>query len=50
MPAWLCSSICSGTGQLWLSASRMRCSEPTPGLPPQENTSFDAQPAPIIRS
>jgi hypothetical protein len=28
-------------------ASRKRWSEPTPGLPPQENTSFRTQPAPI---
>ena len=27
------------------TASRSRCSDPTPGLPPQENTSFCAQPA-----
>ena len=32
------------------TASRNRCSEPTPGLPPHENTSRRAHPAPIIWS
>ena len=32
------------------AASRKRCSEPTPGLPPQEKTSSRAHPAPIIWS
>ena len=50
IPAWLCSSICNGAGQPVASASRIRCSDPTPGLPPHENTSLDAQPAPIIWS
>ena len=47
MPAWLCSSISSGTGQACSTASLNRCSEPTPGLPAQEKISFAAQPAPI---
>ena len=37
-------------GQPFSTASRRRCSEPTPGLPPQEKTSFRAQPVPIIWS
>ena len=47
MPAWLCSSSSSGCGQPCSTASRKRWSEPTPGLPPHENTSAFAQPAPI---
>src|SRR5215212_3948792 len=50
MPAWLCSSISIGCGHPFSMASRKRCSEPTPGLPPYENTSRRAQPAPIIWS
>ena len=44
MPAWLCSSISSGCGQPFSTASRKRCSEPTPGLPPHEKISPVAQP------
>ena len=40
MAAWECSSSASGCGQPFSTASRSRCSEPTPGLPPQEKTSF----------
>ena len=47
IPAWLCSSISSGCGQPCSTASLNRCSEPTPGFPPQEKTSLRAQPAPI---
>ena len=47
IPAWLCSSISSGCGQPFCTASRNRCSEPTPGLPPQQKTSFRAQPMPM---
>ena len=47
MPAWQCSSSSSGCGQPCSTASRRRCSEPTPGLPPHEKTSFRAQPMPI---
>ena len=47
IPAWLCSSSSSGRGQSCSTASRNRCSEPTPGLPPQENTSLRAHPAPM---
>ena len=50
MPAWLCSSIASGTGQPDSTASRKRCSEPTPGLPPHEKIMRSAQPMPIIWS
>ena len=39
-----------GTGQPFPTASRSQCSEPTPGLPPHENTSRRAQPIPIIWS
>ena len=39
MPAWLCSSISSGCGQPCSTASRKRCSDPTPGLPPHEKIS-----------
>ena len=35
MPACECSSSSSGAGQPCSTASRSRCSEPTPGLPPQ---------------
>ncbi len=45
MPACAFSSSASGAGQPCSTASRNRCSEPTPGLPPQEKISFDAQPA-----
>src|SRR5262245_45880405 len=34
MAAWECSSIASGCGQPFSTASRRRWSEPTPGLPP----------------
>ena len=44
MAAWLCSSSSSGAGQPRSTASRMRCSDPTPGLPPQEKTSLRAAP------
>ena len=37
----------SGTGQSSSTASRNRCSEPTPGLPAHEKTSLRAQPIPI---
>ena len=47
MPAWLCSSMASGWGQPFSTASRKRCSDPTPGLPPHEKISPLAQPAPI---
>ena len=40
----------AGTGQECSIASLNRCSDPTPGLPPQENTSLRAHPAPIIWS
>ena len=33
----------SGCGQPFSTASRMRCSEPTPGLPPQEKISLSAR-------
>ena len=46
----VCSSSSSDAGQSRSTASRMRCSDPTPGLPPQLNTSRRAQPAPIIWS
>ena len=36
-----------GPGQAFSTASRNRCSDPTPGLPPQEKISLLAQPAPI---
>jgi len=49
-PSVLCSSSSSGPGQECSTASRNRCSDPTPGLPPQENTSLRAHPAPIIWS
>ena len=42
--AWLCSSISSGCGQPFSTASRKRCSEPTPGLPPHENVSLRGAP------
>ena len=48
--AWLCSRISILHGQPFSTASRRRCSEPTPGLPPQEKMTFLAQPAPIIWS
>ena len=35
--AWLCSCSSSACGQPFSTASRSRCSEPTPGLPPHEN-------------
>ena len=41
MPACACSSTSSGRGHSFSTASRSRCNEPTPGFPPQENTSFD---------
>ena len=41
MPACACSSSASGAGQPFSTASRSRCNEPTPGLPPQEKISFD---------
>jgi anaerobic selenocysteine-containing dehydrogenase len=47
MPAWLCSSISSGQGQPCSTASRKRCSDPTPGFPPQGNTIRSAQPMPM---
>ena len=47
IPAWLCSSSCNGPGQAFSTASRNRCSEPTPGLPPQEKISLLAHPAPM---
>ena len=47
MAAWECSSISIGLGQPFSTASRRRNSEPTPGLPPQENTSFATQPMPM---
>jgi hypothetical protein len=50
IPAWLCSSISSGTGQPCSTASLNLCSDPTPGLPAQEKISLRAQPAPIIWS
>ncbi len=50
IPACECSSSSSGAGQLRSTASRKRCSEPTPGFPPHENVSLRAQPAPIIWS
>ena len=37
----------SGCGQSFSTASRKRCSEPTPGLPPQEKISLRTHPAPI---
>ena len=37
-------------GQPFSIASRNRCSEPTPGLPPHEKVSLRAQPMPIIWS
>ena len=40
MAACECSSISSFCGQPFSTASRKRCSEPTPGLPPHEKTSF----------
>ena len=40
MAACECSSISSLCGQPFSIASRKRCSEPTPGLPPHENTSL----------
>src|SRR5581483_7807816 len=42
-----CSSSSSGAGHPFSTASRKRRSDPTPGLPPQENTSLRAQPIPI---
>ena len=42
--------LAAAPGQPCSTASRSRCSEPTPGLPPQEKTSSLAQPAPIIWS
>ena len=50
MPACECSSIASGTGHPCSTASRNRCSEPTPGLPPHEKIIRDAHPEPIIWS
>ena len=44
--AWLCSTISSGSGQPRSTASRSRCSDPTPGLPPHENTSLPRRPHP----
>ena len=49
---WPCPRGCvppaaSGPGQPFSTASRNRCSEPTPGLPPQEKISLLAQPAPM---
>ena len=41
------SSISSGRGQPRSMASRRRCREPTPGLPPQEKISLRAAPMPI---
>ena len=46
MPACECSSSSSGTGQSCSTASRNRCSEPTPGFPPHENTIFAGAPHP----
>ena len=40
MPACACSSMASGRGHSFSTASRSRCSDPTPGLPPHENISF----------
>ncbi len=40
MAACECSSSSSLCGQPFSTASRRRCSEPTPGLPPQEKTSL----------
>jgi hypothetical protein len=37
-------------GHAFSTASRIRCSEPTPGFPPHENLSRAAQPMPIIWS
>ena len=34
IPAWLCSSSSIGRGQPCSTASRNRCNDPTPGLPP----------------
>ncbi len=45
MAEWLCSSISIGCGHPRSTASRSRWSDPTPGLPPQENTSFRARAA-----
>src|SRR6476660_4014133 len=45
MPAWLCSSICKGVGHPFWMASRKRCKEPTPGLPPHEKMSLAVKPA-----
>ena len=50
MPKWEYSSISSGRPPLPSTARRKACSEPAPGLPAQEKTSFRAQPAAIIWS
>ena len=42
IPACEYSSSSSGRGQPFSTASRRRCSDPTPGLPPHEKTSFRA--------
>ena len=50
MPKCEYSSISSGAGSASSIRRRIAWSEPTPGLPSHENTSFDATPAPIIWS
>ena len=46
-PAWECSSNSRGRGYWFSTASRIRCNDPTPGLPPQEKISLPTQPAPM---
>ena len=50
MPKCEYSSISSGAGSACSIRRRTACSEPTPGLPSQLNTSLRATPAPIIWS
>jgi hypothetical protein len=47
IPACECSSSSSGEGHPFSTASLNLWSEPTPGLPPHENTSLRAHPMPI---
>ena len=47
MPKWEYSSSSRG-GSPFSTARRKACSDPAPGLPAQEKTSFLAQPAAII--
>ena len=50
MPKWEYSSTSIALGSPFSTLRRTACSDPTPGFPSHENTSFFATPAPTIWS